>query len=162
MNEARTQFVGTVRGLKDEGTAADVYNRPRVWSMVSGQDLDEGRLAGAVLSEQGVHLADRNLQIDSVEGAATDKRLGEVDDLQRGRRCRRRYHRLHRRIDPGQLRPQSFLYWSRKSAGAPSPLSDGVPTLSFVAIIVTRPPSAGGTSIPSSVRAMMSRATQPY
>src|SRR5262249_16007293 len=44
----------------------------------AGEDLDEGRLAGAVLPEEGHDLPRRNRETDVVEGKHAGKALGEI------------------------------------------------------------------------------------
>ena len=44
--------------------------------------LDEGRLAGAVLAEEGVDFAGPDAEMDVVVGAHAGKRLADADELQ--------------------------------------------------------------------------------
>ena len=53
-----------------------------------GQDLDQGRLAGAVLADEGVHLSGAQGEGDLVEDAGADELLGAGDQLEDG--CGRR------------------------------------------------------------------------
>ena len=66
----------------------------RVSPVVSGQHLDQGRLAGAVLSHQGVDLAVCDIQRHAIQGLRTRERLGEVDQAQDGADMRICRHRL--------------------------------------------------------------------
>lgn len=50
----------------------------------SGEHLDEGRLAGAVLPEQTVDLTGLDLQVHAVEGAHTGERLGDAGHGEQG------------------------------------------------------------------------------
>src|SRR5690606_2036723 len=57
-----------------------------------GHDLHERRLAGAVLAQQGVHLAGVEVEVDPLQRLEGAEALGDVPHLQqgRGRRARRR------------------------------------------------------------------------
>ena len=44
----------------------------------AGDDLDQRRLAGAVLAEQGMHLAGADIEADPVQRAHAGKRLGDL------------------------------------------------------------------------------------
>ena len=56
--------------------------------MVTGEDLDDGRLARPVLADQGMDLARRDLEIDGVESPLTGKGLAQRVDAQGGiQRC---------------------------------------------------------------------------
>ena len=48
----------------------------------TGEDLDQRRLAGAVLAEQAVHLAGTDLEVDAVEGPGAGELLDDAAHLQ--------------------------------------------------------------------------------
>ena len=68
------------RGTIDEEVTALVR------SVIPGQDLDEGGLAGTVLTHQGMDLAGVDVDADIAEGAGGAKRLREMPD-RHDRRC---------------------------------------------------------------------------
>ena len=66
----------------------------------AGEHLDQGRLAGAVLPEQAVHLAGADLEVDAVEGADAGELLDDAGHLeQRGAHVD--IHRPDRRASAG-------------------------------------------------------------
>ncbi len=87
-----------VAGRRDlteaEGLAVEFGHRTRLRVVVAGEDLDEGRLAGAVGPDQGVDLAGHDLEIDVLQ------RLGAAESLRQGGNPKHR---------PGQLSPHSAL-----------------------------------------------------
>ena len=64
---------------------------PLVGLVRTGEDLDQGRLAGAVLAEQAVHLAGADVEVDAVEGADARELLDDAVHLEQrsGARPRR-------------------------------------------------------------------------
>jgi len=60
-------------------------NLARVGGMNTGEHLDQGRFAGAVLAEQAVHLAVLHRQRDVVIRKNPGKLLGDADELDGGR-----------------------------------------------------------------------------
>ena len=75
--------------LVDEGDAAlhggVIANSPqldaaRVWSMDTGEDLDERRLAGAVLADERVDLTDADVEVDVIECEGARKLLRQAAD----------------------------------------------------------------------------------
>ena len=88
----------------------------------AGHHLDQGRLPGAVLAEEGMYLAGAQVEIDRIERPHAGKRLGQPSDLEdglgachhpdltvlltrvrigRGRRGTGRAKRRHRAVRPG-------------------------------------------------------------
>ena len=65
------------RGGEGDGLAgpADLAG---VRAVRAGEDLDQGRLAGAVLSEQAVHFTGADIEVDPVQGADAGKRLHDA------------------------------------------------------------------------------------
>jgi hypothetical protein len=64
----------------------------RIGCVCAGHDLDECRLAGAVLPHQRVHLAGRGDQMCVGERPHPGKGLGDAPHFQQGRRrCRHRH-----------------------------------------------------------------------
>src|SRR5690606_14781352 len=57
---------------------------PGVRLVRTGQDLDEGGLAGAVLPEQAVHLAGTDLEVHAVEGLGAGEVLDDAGELKEG------------------------------------------------------------------------------
>ena len=57
-------------------------DRSLVGVMHPGQNLDQGRLAGAVLAEQAMHLAGHDIEVDPVESADTGELLDDRVHLQ--------------------------------------------------------------------------------
>ena len=53
------------------------HDRPAVRPLDAGEDLDEGRLAGSVLTDEGVDLTPGDGEVDVLEGV--DARKGLVD-----------------------------------------------------------------------------------
>ncbi|GAB4101578.1 hypothetical protein GCM10028790_05960 [Micromonospora taraxaci] len=45
-------------------------------------DLHEGRLTGAVLADDGVHLARRDIEVDSVENAYAKEGLADAPEVE--------------------------------------------------------------------------------
>jgi len=58
----------------------------RVGFVHARQNLDQGRLAGAVLSEQRMHLAATDVEVDLIEGQSRGEMLDDAPHLQKGRR----------------------------------------------------------------------------
>src|SRR5260221_14786123 len=56
-----------MHGLQDQRRVAQAQ-RAGGWLKRAGDDLDEGRLAGAVLTEKYMYLAGAQIEVDSVEG----------------------------------------------------------------------------------------------
>ena len=70
------------------GEVAEVVRRGDVAAvglLSAGDDADEGRLAGAVLTDQADTLAGRDGEVDAVEDEAGVVGLGQVTDDERGR-----------------------------------------------------------------------------
>jgi hypothetical protein len=57
-------------------------DQPLVGLVGAGQDLDQGRLAGAVLPEQAVHLARPHVEVDPAEGPDAGELLDDAAHLQ--------------------------------------------------------------------------------
>ncbi len=85
------------------------------------QDLHQRRLAGAVLAQQGMHLAAPDVEVDAVVGHDAGKRLGDAAHLQQRRPRRRgRRHDVRRpRCPPAPNR--MALRPPRRSAPPPTP-----------------------------------------
>ena len=66
------------RHVGDLGDGADVR------LVVAGEDLDDGRLAGAVLADEGMDLAGGDLEVDVVERPLSGERLAQPVDAQGG------------------------------------------------------------------------------
>src|SRR5204862_1369509 len=56
-------------------------DRPRVGPEQAGEDADQGRLAGAVLAEEAMHLAAAERDVDVVVGEDAGKRLRDPPQL---------------------------------------------------------------------------------
>jgi hypothetical protein len=61
--------------------------------MDAGDDLDQGRLTGAVLADQRMNFARRELQRNVVERGNTREPLADVLNGEARRSCSRRAHR---------------------------------------------------------------------
>ena len=62
------------------------HHVPLVGTVRPGEDLDQGRLAGAVLAEQAVHLTGADVEVDAVERPDAREGLDDAVHLQqRGR-----------------------------------------------------------------------------
>jgi hypothetical protein len=59
---------------------------------VAGQDLDQGRLPGAVVTEEGVHFAAAQLEVHAIERGLTVEDLGQALHGQRRSRGRHLCH----------------------------------------------------------------------
>ena len=77
----------------------------------AGQDLDQGRLAGAVGPEERVHLAGGDRQVDPTQGDHRPERLGH-----RGRLEERGWHRAPCAVD---------RLWCGRFHPAPQPVKNG-------------------------------------
>jgi hypothetical protein len=76
--------------------AVEVHGRARIGRVVTGEHLDQRRLAGTVVPDEGVHLAGPHLEVDLDQRARARKRLRQVldpDDL------------VQRTVPLGQLAP---------------------------------------------------------
>ena len=81
---------GGRRGRACRGRAASIStgspsshaSRARVGVVVARQDLDERRLARAVVADEGVHLAGADVEVDVVERLGAGERLRQVPDLE--------------------------------------------------------------------------------
>ena len=104
MNEPQA---GRVRGLRRtdiERIAAEVSSRARVGFVIAGKNLDQGRLARAVLSQQRVHFAAAQLKVDVVQSSLALEGLRETLQSQHHiRASRSRHNNVQRR------RCQAFL-----------------------------------------------------
>ena len=54
----------------------------RIECMDAGQQLDQGRLAGAVLAEQGQDRAGADVEVDAVDGERAAEALGDAGEAQ--------------------------------------------------------------------------------
>ncbi len=65
-----------------QGNLGAVHPKPRtrIRLVEAGQDLDQRRLAGAVLAEETVHLAAGDREVDIVERFRAAEMLGEARD----------------------------------------------------------------------------------
>ena len=70
---------------RSEMSAVDEDLAPRVGAVDAADELDQGRLAGAVLSDQGVDLAAFEREVGVVEHRDARERLGQPAHLQPGR-----------------------------------------------------------------------------
>ena len=52
--------------------------------MDAAEDLDEGRFAGAVFAQQGMHFARQNLEVDAAQRPHAAKALGDALDTDQG------------------------------------------------------------------------------
>ena len=77
MDEADAGLVHGLRRDRVQGAPAD-RDRAGIRLVDAGQDLDDGRLAGAVLADEAVDLARPDLEAGAVEGADTRKGLDDV------------------------------------------------------------------------------------
>ena len=79
-----------------ERVPVDGRLRTGVGVVIPGEDLDEGRLARAVLADEGMDLVGFQLEVDAVESLLARKRLREPVDPEHGRVS-------HRRASPPRL-----------------------------------------------------------
>jgi hypothetical protein len=63
-----------------ERFAVDLGTRSGIWLVEPGEDLDEGRLAGAVLADESVNLPGADLEVDFDQRARTREGLAEPVD----------------------------------------------------------------------------------
>jgi hypothetical protein len=80
VHHADAEFVGVV-GVADGGFAAVHQDPARIGLVEAEKDGHEGRLAGSVLSQQGVDRALLHPEGHAVVGANSGKILGDVDHL---------------------------------------------------------------------------------
>jgi hypothetical protein len=73
---------GLGRGNGDR--LAGELNHPFVRLVDAIEDLHQGRLAGAILADQGVDLAAGDLEVDPLEGANAGERFGDALDAEGG------------------------------------------------------------------------------
>ena len=99
------------RGESIRARPAEHLDRAGIGRDQAGEQLDDGRLAGAVLAEQGVHPAGFDRERDAVDGDGRAEGLAE----DRGRRSPRAVGcgRLH----GGELRPLPRQLFARTHAG---------------------------------------------
>ena len=83
-------------GLREALGLARERDGPGVGPLGAGQDLQQSRLAGAVLAEERQDLAFRELQVDVGQGHHPWKALTDAADLQQ--RHRERVHVAHRAL----------------------------------------------------------------
>jgi hypothetical protein len=90
VDEGETQQV-RLAGVERErdGLVRDLERSAVVGRVIAGQDLDEGRLARAVLAEEAVHLAGPNVQIEIAQDGLPGKGLREVARGENGILARR-------------------------------------------------------------------------
>ena len=69
-------------GLMDDDRLAFPVDLPRVARVRAREDLHQGRLAGAVLPDQGVHLTLAHLQVDVVQRAHAGEALADAFQLE--------------------------------------------------------------------------------
>ena len=113
MNEATAHRVRRRGGPEGQRRAVDLDLAAGTGTMVAGQDLDDRRLARAVLAHERVHLARLDVQLEAGEGHHPREGLRQPPDAQRGARLRRAPRR-QRGQDPTC---QSFSICVAKSAG---------------------------------------------
>ena len=65
---------------------AAVANRAGIGREDAGDDVDQRRLAGAVLAEEGVHLAGVQIEVDMIEREHAGKPLRDPRHLEQGSR----------------------------------------------------------------------------
>jgi hypothetical protein len=78
VDEAEPVVAGSRDLAEAEGLAVEFGHRTRLRVVVAGEDLDQGGLAGAVGTDQGVDLAGHDLEIDVLQ------RLGAAESLRQG------------------------------------------------------------------------------
>ena len=76
-------FERLARGAEGDDVAVDLH-RALVVGVQAGDDLDQGRLAGAVVAEDAGHLAGPDGEVDPLEGADRPVGLADVDHLDEG------------------------------------------------------------------------------
>ena len=82
MHEAQPELVAGAGDAESQRLPVHGDVGAGIGRVVAGEDLDDGRLAGPVLAEEGVDLAAPDGEVHAVEGALTGERLGEPVDLQ--------------------------------------------------------------------------------
>ena len=87
MDEGDRLVVGAAAGRMVIGLACDRH-RAGIRTMDAAEHLDEGRLAGAVLAEQGDDFAALDAEADAFERASAAERLDDFIEAQRTR-CHR-------------------------------------------------------------------------
>jgi hypothetical protein len=76
----RRRLIGVVDGHR----LAIPLDTPRIGLQDAVDDLYQGALAGAVLAEQCVNLAARDVEVDSIVGDAAGERLGDAGQGEQG------------------------------------------------------------------------------
>ena len=109
VHELQTQPTRLARQARAQLVAVDGDLRAGVGRVHAGQHLDQGRLARAVLSEQGVDLAGQHGHRHVGEGALTGERLREVADLDRRGAHWCTVARSDRPISAVHREPKTFL-----------------------------------------------------
>src|SRR5690606_40379474 len=82
VNRRDTELEGGGRRVDGDDLAVPP-DLPGVRLVRTGQDLDEGGLAGAVLPEQAVHLAGTDLEVHAVEGLGAGEVLDDAGEIGR-------------------------------------------------------------------------------
>ena len=82
MDEGDRQRVG--RRIDGAAVEADLAG---IGGVDAGEDLDQRRLAGAVLAEQRMHLAAPDVEVDVVERQRAGEALGQAADMARSGGC---------------------------------------------------------------------------
>ena len=118
-HRADPERAGVVHRVQLDRLAAK-RDAPGVRAQRAGGDRDQGRLAGAVLAEQDVHLARAQVEIDPVERQHAGKALGDALRGAAGARPPRRASRAPAAppADMAPSRPQSTVKVGLKSSGA--------------------------------------------
>ena len=83
MDHADAAFQGLARALVDDRLASE-SDRAAVGAVDAGHDLHQGRLAGAILADQGMHLTRAQVEVDVQQGLNARKGLGHAADLEQG------------------------------------------------------------------------------
>ena len=83
MDEAKSGRAGCDRRAQLERHVGDFGHGAVVRLVVSGEDLDDGRLPGAVLADERMDLAGGDLEVDVVERTLSRERLAQAVQTER-------------------------------------------------------------------------------
>ncbi len=89
MHEATAHLVSRLGGPEGQCQPVDLDLAAGVRAMVTGENLDDRRLARAVLAHEGVHLTGLDVQIEVRQGDRPREGLGEAANPKDGARRRR-------------------------------------------------------------------------
>jgi hypothetical protein len=113
--------LGVARAVKRPRRAGEL-DRALVGRVHTGHDLHEGGLAGAVLTDDGVHFTRQDIEVHPFEDAHAEERLADAPEREQRRRQSVRHQGPLRcvvsRIEPSMV--ESFAYGVEQQAPARS------------------------------------------